>query len=721
MKINHRHIIYASIMAFMVAETPAQSIRPGWGATPYGDTTGTGVTFRVWAPGASQVTVAGTFNSWNTTSIHLLREPGTNGVWSRDVPSARTGHNYKYLVDGRWKADPQGRAYDGGPTANTVVTDILPPVSDGFVAPPLEQMVIYELHIGTFCDLNPADAKPATFFDAIHCLDWVADMGFNAIQLLPVNEFPDEFSWGYNPVGLHAIESTYGGMTGLRAFISEAHQRGLAVLGDVVINHWGFTNTYQFDLYGFDTSSGAGSYFYAGAQQTTPWGPRPNYSQTVVANMIMDSVQILLDAGMDGIRWDSPIHIFRDQQGAIIPAATTLMKRAYSMLESNGALSIAENGRSILPAVFDSEWIYTNRNILLGDIANPFGRVWPRFQDALYATRPGDIIPLESHDTCGFLNANALRMPVWLAYDEPDNHERTKMRTMMATASMILSAGTPMLFMGTETGETERWHDDRPRAMVTNDISRFTRELIRLRRNLDGLSNGLTTTNIFVSNGVLPAGIQMRRGPTNDAVLVLFNTHYDFTYNRPTSFPTTGHWFCVLSSDDPRFGGQGRGTLHVELTTNSSTEIAIPPHGTMVFSRVLPAGDWDDDGLPNHWEFEHFGSPTNAMAGDDPDGDGMTNLEEWLAGTDPNDFESFLGITEIKLTPEGTQLIWRGNGEREYILSALSAGGTNWFPVSTSIYTLGFTHTNLINCPGGKEACIMFRVERSHETISIAE
>ena len=88
----------------------AQSSRSGWGSIPYADETGTGVAFRVWAPGATGVSVVGSFNGWNTAANSLALENATSGVWSADVATARTNDNYKYMVNGKlWRSDPRAR------------------------------------------------------------------------------------------------------------------------------------------------------------------------------------------------------------------------------------------------------------------------------------------------------------------------------------------------------------------------------------------------------------------------------------------------------------------------------------------------------------------------------------------------------------------------------------------------------------------------------------
>ena len=112
------------------------------------------------------------------------------------------------------------------------------PAGADFDPPPWNQLVIYEMHVGTFH--RPADeAEPGTFEDAVAKLAHLRRLGVNAVQIMPVAEFAGDFSWGYNPAHIFAVESTYGGPEGLRGFVEAAHRTGIAVILDVVYNHFG--------------------------------------------------------------------------------------------------------------------------------------------------------------------------------------------------------------------------------------------------------------------------------------------------------------------------------------------------------------------------------------------------------------------------------------------------------------------------------------------------
>lgn len=187
------------------------------GAVPYNG----GATFRVWAPFASDMQVQGDFNNW---------KPGTqlysegNGYWSADVPGAAVGQQYNYLITNAASGavlahvDPYSRAFKtrGGPS-------LLAPsdtqyAGGPYTTPSWNEMVIYELHIGTFV-METLSQPGGTFASAATKLDYLKDLGINALEIMAAGEFETDTSWGYNPAYIFAIEEQYDGPDGFRAFV----------------------------------------------------------------------------------------------------------------------------------------------------------------------------------------------------------------------------------------------------------------------------------------------------------------------------------------------------------------------------------------------------------------------------------------------------------------------------------------------------------------------
>ena len=168
---------------------------PGMGAIVHDDC----VSFRVWAPNADKVSVVGDFNEWSTKANPLASEG--NGFWSTDVPGARPGQEYRYwLLHGKdelWRLDPYARALTNS-VGNSVIVDPAFDWEDGdFKMPPWNELVIYEMHIGTFHVKEKG--KPGTFLTAIEKLDYLRDLGINAIEVMPPTEFPGDYLVGLQP------------------------------------------------------------------------------------------------------------------------------------------------------------------------------------------------------------------------------------------------------------------------------------------------------------------------------------------------------------------------------------------------------------------------------------------------------------------------------------------------------------------------------------------
>ena len=160
--------------------------------------------------------------------------------------------------------------------------------------------------------LQPPDEETAgTFADAIEKLDHLKRLGVNAMQVMPAAEFAGDFSWGYNPARIFAVESTYGGPTGFKRFVKAAHRGGIAVILDVVYNHFGPSDLdlWQFD--GWSENDKGGIYFYNDWRSETPWGDtRPDYGRSEVRQFIRDNALMWLEEyHVDGLRFDMTLYI----------------------------------------------------------------------------------------------------------------------------------------------------------------------------------------------------------------------------------------------------------------------------------------------------------------------------------------------------------------------------------------------------------------------------
>jgi 1,4-alpha-glucan branching enzyme len=172
-----------------------------------------------------------------------------------------------------------------------------------------DELVIYELHVGT---LNvKTEGQTGTFDSAMEKLPYLRDLGINAVELMPVAEFPGDFSWGYNPAHPFAVESGYGGADGLKRFVKAAHQHGIAVIIDVVYNHLGPSDLALWQFDGWSENGKGGIYFYNDHRAQAPWGEtHPDYGRGEMRRYLRDNALMWLDEyRTDGLRWDMIIYI----------------------------------------------------------------------------------------------------------------------------------------------------------------------------------------------------------------------------------------------------------------------------------------------------------------------------------------------------------------------------------------------------------------------------
>ena len=556
------------------------STRTGMGAIPYNG----GTTFRVWAPNANSVHVAGEFNWWNNSS-HPLANEG-NGHWSADISGAGVSQEYKYVINGDlWKTDPRARDVVSS-VGNGIIENNIYSWAE-FSPPAWNEMIIYEMHIGTFNDTISSDSKPGTFHSAIKKLDYLKEMGINTVELMPIAEFPGDYSMGYNPVNLYAPEGAYGSPYMTRMFIDECHKRGIAVLVDVVYNHLGPSDLdksiWQFDGYNLGTDFG-GIYFYENHNRYTPWGDtRPNYTTNEVRSFIRDNALYwLTEYNADGLRWDGTAYI-REQgiDSNEIPEGWSLMQWVNNEIDAicPENISLAEDMRDNEwltkttgegGAGFDSQWDagFHHKIVTALTIPNDVDRnMW----DVKYAIEhkyngwdTQRIIYTESHDEVG-QSSGKKRLPEQIWEGNADSWF-SKKRSTLGAGIVLTSPGIPMLFMGQEFLEDGAWHDnvilDWNRASTYSGITALYRDLIHLRRNLSNNTRGLLGSNVNVfhinDSAKVVAYHRWYNGGVGDDVIILANFgNQNYTeYN--IGMPRKGLWRVRFNSDwsgyDSEFG-----------------------------------------------------------------------------------------------------------------------------------------------------------------------
>ncbi len=281
-----------------------------------------GVRYRTWAPG-KEVTVVISSAEGGQRQLSLGEEPG--GYRSVRDLEGRAGDRYKYRFAGNDWPDPASRFNPEGVHAAAQVVD---PTGyswsdQQWTAPRLSELIIYELHIGTF-------TPTGTFRGAIEKLDHLVALGVTALEIMPVADFPGDRNWGYDGVSLYAPARVYGSPNDLRALVDAAHCHGLAVILDVVYNHLGPDGNYL-GTYAPD---------YFNSTHKTPWGDGFNFELPAVRNFFVENaVYWREEFHVDGFRLDAT-HAIADV------SEKHVLSEIAERLHSLGAFVIAEDERN---------------------------------------------------------------------------------------------------------------------------------------------------------------------------------------------------------------------------------------------------------------------------------------------------------------------------------------------------------------------------------------
>jgi maltooligosyltrehalose trehalohydrolase len=432
--------------------------------------------FRVWAPAAERVVIRLKRASASEYRDFPMRRLGSSDYGIPELGDVRDadtfvleidahpGDLYLYIIDGGTPVpDPISRFLPDGVHGPTEIID---PTQfhwtdQAWHGLNYNEYVLYELHIGTFTEEGTLDS-------AIAKLPYLKELGVTAIELLPVNAFPGKHNWGYDGVGLYAVQASYGGPAALRRFVDAAHHHGLAVVLDVVYNHLGNEGNYLRQF---------GPYFTAKHQ--TPWGEAINYdddgSHAVRRFVIGNALYWIDEYHLDGLRLDA-VQTIKDDSGKHIVAE--IAERVHELGRDLGRIvsvmpETDENyARYITQYGCDGVWsddfhhavhtLLTEENkgyyqdfagrpeLLLRALNEGFAfqgevfRFWNdvRGTSAAGVPLPAHIICIQNHDQVG----NRAR-------GERLSALTSRGARKWAAALLLLAPHTPLLFMGQEFDE----------------------------------------------------------------------------------------------------------------------------------------------------------------------------------------------------------------------------------------------------------------------------
>ena len=572
-----------------------------------------GVMFRVWAPHADRVFVAGSFNDWSPEAHPLEREE--NGIWRLEVSDAKVGDEYRYVIHNGdqvlWRIDPYAREVTNS-VGNAVVHDPhFDWEGDDFQMPPHNQLVIYELHVGTFN--GGAEQLPGGFQSVADKFEHLKQLGVNAIEIMPSAEFPGDISWGYNPAHIFAVEGSYGGPAGLKQFVKDAHRAGLAVILDVTYNHFGPSDLDLWRFDGWSENDRGGIYFYNDWRAETPWGAtRPDYGRGEVRQFIHDNALMWLeDYHVDGLRMDMTLfmHSVNGNQRDL-PDGWSLTQWITREIRERfpGRILIAEDmqnnewltkppeeGGAGFHSQWDARFVHPVRSIVSmpDDAARSMDAVAAAIEHKYNHDAFQRVVYSESHDEVA---NGSQRVPSEVSPSSPDDLYAQK-RSTLAAALVLTAPGIPMLFQGQEFLQAGWFHDthtlDWHLAHEHGGILQMYCDLIRLRLNQQGTTRGLTGQHARVchrdqANGVIAFHRWSEGGPGDD-VLVAANFSNQALQDCTLAFPGDGVWRLRLNSDWQGYSDdfENRPTGDVDVK-DGRAPISIAPYSVLIFSQDKP-------------------------------------------------------------------------------------------------------------------------------------
>jgi maltooligosyltrehalose trehalohydrolase len=372
------------------------------------------VRFRVWAPDAQAVAVR--IGDREESLSHA-----DDGTWSADVP-AQAGDDYLFVVDGEVWPDPCSRWQPEGVRGPSRVLDTSRLEITPGPAVELEDLVLYELHVGTF--------SPEGTFDAVRPrLRDLRELGVTAIELMPVATFPGDRNWGYDGLYNFAPHAAYGGPEALARLVDAAHREGLGVILDVVYNHIGP---------GSEAVAAFGPYFTD--RHDTFWGAAIDYTQRGVREWAIQNAELWTrDYRIDGLRLDAVHAIYDDSKPHVL---AELKQRVDGLVISEMNI---EDLRPLDEWGHDAMWLdnlHHELHVLLtrertGYYAD-FGTIDGLERELLRPHAEHFVVYAQNHDQVGN-RALGDRLPI-------DAHRA-------ALACVLFAVHTPLVFMGEEYDE----------------------------------------------------------------------------------------------------------------------------------------------------------------------------------------------------------------------------------------------------------------------------
>ena len=581
--------------------------------------------FRVWAPNARAVSVVGEFNGWNADADPMM---GQDGIWEAWLPGPRASQLYQYAILGcdgvlRYKTDPYAFAAELRPgTAGRLAEERDFPWGDERFRRERREVYggplnIYEVHLGSW--RRREDGGFLSYRELGEQLaDYVRDMGYTAVELLPVTEHPLDESWGYQCTGYFAPTSRFGTPEDFRWFVDHLHRRGIAVLLDWVPSH------FCKDAHGLISFDGSPCYEYGdpNKREHAGWGTRAfDLGRGEVVSFLLSSARFWLEEyHIDGLRVDAVASMLYLDYGRGPGQWTPNLYggrenlEAVDFLRRLNTMAFSVDPRVLMIAEESTAWPMVSRPAEMGGLG--FNLKWnmgwmndichylkmdPWFRQfhhkditfsLMYAFSENFILPI-SHDEVVYMKGS-------LVNKMPGDYPQQLQCLRGFYCYFLAHPGKKLLFMGAEIGQWHEWNSaaqldwyllDQERNRQVRDFFREANRFYRRTAALWEIDFDWAGFEWLVAddnhNNV---AVFLRRDKRGRELLCAVNFSPNAYQGYRVGVPGKKEFVPVLNSDDVRFGGSGFGDTEpvaVERVPSHGREqslcIKIPPFGGVFY------------------------------------------------------------------------------------------------------------------------------------------
>ncbi len=595
-----------------------------------------GTAFGVWAPNAESVSVVGDFNGWDQQANPLAAQ-ASSGIWSGFVPDVGQGARYKYHIRSRHndyrvnKADPFAFHAETSPATASIVWPLdYEWGDDEWMAARGERnsstapQSIYEVHLGSWMRVPDENDRSLSYREiAPKLAEYVLDMGFTHVELLPIMEHPFYGSWGYQTTGYFAPTSRYGTPQEFMYLVDHLHQHGIGVILDWVPSH------FPSDEHGLAYFDGTHLFEHSDPRQ----GYHPdwnsyifNYGRNEVRSFLLSSALFWFDKyHIDGLRVDAVASMlyldYSRKEGEWIP-------NQYGGRENLEAIDFLRRFNSEVygrhpdtqtTAEESTAWPMVSRPTYIGGLG--FGQKWDMgwMHDTLqYFTRDPVHRNYHHHElTFRMIYAFTENFVLPLSHDEvvhgkgsmldkmPGDEWQKFANLRLLYSYMIAQPGKKLLFMGSEFGQGREWNHDASLDWHLLDIpahqgvQKTVRDLNRIYRESPALHRTDFNDQGFEwidANDAEHSVLSFLRKDPDDGqkIIAVFNLTPVPRHNYRVGTPESGTWHEIFNSDASGYGGSGQGNLGGAASAPvpwngrpASIVVTVPPLSALFFSNGI--------------------------------------------------------------------------------------------------------------------------------------